>query len=127
MVASGLPTVSDDNHADIVAKIALKLLDCIRCFKMNHVPEKAIQLRLGIHSGTVRFKCYKFKYYEFKNHKSKCCRVHLQAIHKTLIIDNFVGVFRILVPHGPLFQSVHFDGPLSYLTKYRYIILTEKM
>ena len=56
MVASGLPTPNDDNHADILAKIALKLLEYIRSFKMNHLPEKAIQLRLGIHSGNAKFK-----------------------------------------------------------------------
>ena len=59
MVVSGLPIVNKKQHADILATIALEIMDCIKCIKISHLPEKTIQIRLGIHSGVRRFRYLK--------------------------------------------------------------------
>ena len=53
MVASGVPIRNGNKHAGEIATLALELLSEIRTFRIRHLPEKQLQLRLGIHSGPV--------------------------------------------------------------------------
>ena len=53
MVASGVPVKNGNKHAGEIAMLALELLSEIRTFRIRHLPEKQLQLRLGIHSGPV--------------------------------------------------------------------------
>ena len=53
MVVSGLPTRNGDNHAGEIASMSLHLLSAILDFKIRHLPEKKLQLRIGMHSGLV--------------------------------------------------------------------------
>jgi len=50
MVASGLPTVYE-RHAQEMSLLALDLLDAVKNHVIPHLPEKKIQLRIGLHSG----------------------------------------------------------------------------
>ena len=58
MVVSGLPTRNGDNHAGEIASMSLHLLSAILDFKIRHLPEKKLQLRIGMHSGLVYYKEY---------------------------------------------------------------------
>ena len=53
MVVGGLPVVVD-NHALQVACMALDLLTYVDKFKIRHLPQERLQLRVGMHSGEIR-------------------------------------------------------------------------
>ena len=50
MVVGGLPARSDD-HAQQIATMALDLLHHAGTFKIFHLPDTPLYLRIGIHSG----------------------------------------------------------------------------
>jgi len=51
MVVSGLPNRNGIRHAGEIANMSLDLLSDMCSFKIKHLPEKQLQLRIGIHSG----------------------------------------------------------------------------
>eukprot|EP01135_Chromosphaera_perkinsii_P002228 Nk52_evm14s221 gene=Nk52_evmTU14s221 len=53
MIASGLPERNGDRHAAQMADTALDLLSLTNTFVIPHMPERQLQLRIGIHSGPV--------------------------------------------------------------------------
>ena len=53
MIASGLPTRNGDEHAAEIANTALSLLATVNTFAIPHMPNKQLQLRIGLHSGPV--------------------------------------------------------------------------
>ena len=52
MVVSGLPTVNGNRHAGEIGTMALSLLSQCGQFKMRHMPDVPLRLRIGLHSGT---------------------------------------------------------------------------
>ena len=53
MVVSGIPRPNGDRHAGEIAKMALKLMVCCENFTIPHKPDIRLQIRAGIHSGSV--------------------------------------------------------------------------
>uniref|UniRef100_A0A3Q3K9V4 Guanylate cyclase n=1 Tax=Monopterus albus TaxID=43700 RepID=A0A3Q3K9V4_MONAL len=53
MVASGVPTRIGNRHAAEMANMSLDILHCIGTFKMRHMPELKVRIRIGLHSGPV--------------------------------------------------------------------------
>jgi hypothetical protein len=53
MVVSGLPTKNGDKHAGEIATMALHMLHAISNFRIRHLPNEHLQLRVGMHSGPV--------------------------------------------------------------------------
>ncbi|XP_070573696.1 atrial natriuretic peptide receptor 1-like [Ptychodera flava] len=51
MVVSGLPRRNGKEHAGVIANMALDLLSKVTTFKIRHLPEKQLQLRIGVHTG----------------------------------------------------------------------------
>ena len=51
MVSSGLPIENGDKHASEIATVALKALSAGFVFKIAHLPEKPLEIRIGIHTG----------------------------------------------------------------------------
>lgn len=51
MVVSGLPTRNGDRHAGEIATMSMYLLSAMASFKIRHLPECQLQLRIGMHSG----------------------------------------------------------------------------
>lgn len=51
MVVSGLPVTNGLAHAGEVATMALNLLANVVDFRIRHLPERKLLLRIGIHSG----------------------------------------------------------------------------
>ena len=51
MVVSGLPVRNGNNHAREIARMALRLLDAVKTFKIRHRPDDQLKLRIGLHSG----------------------------------------------------------------------------
>lgn len=52
MVVSGLPVRIPD-HAEQIATMALDLLHQSGRFKIKHLPEVPLQLRIGLHTGVI--------------------------------------------------------------------------
>ncbi|XP_066919566.1 atrial natriuretic peptide receptor 2-like isoform X4 [Clytia hemisphaerica] len=52
MVVSGLPQRNGFKHAGEIATMSLDLLHHTKTFRIRHLPEKFLQLRIGIHSGS---------------------------------------------------------------------------
>lgn len=50
MVVSGLPQRNENNACEI-ARMSLALLDNVEHFKIPHLPEKKLDLRIGLHTG----------------------------------------------------------------------------
>ncbi|XP_067888872.1 retinal guanylyl cyclase 2 [Heterodontus francisci] len=51
MVASGLPKRNGNKHAAEIANMSLDILSSVGTFKMRHMPDVPIKIRIGIHSG----------------------------------------------------------------------------
>ena len=51
MVASGLPQRNEGRHVAEIANVALALLQAIAMFKIRHIPDYKLMLRIGIHTG----------------------------------------------------------------------------
>ncbi|XP_053363646.1 retinal guanylyl cyclase 2 isoform X2 [Clarias gariepinus] len=52
MVASGLPKRNGNKHAAEIANMSLNILSSVGSFKMRHMPEVPVRIRIGIHSGS---------------------------------------------------------------------------
>ncbi|CAL9685669.1 unnamed protein product [Knipowitschia caucasica] len=53
MVASGVPNRNGNRHAAEMANMSLDILHCIGTFKMRHMPDLKVRIRIGLHSGPV--------------------------------------------------------------------------
>uniref|UniRef100_A0A8C4H9H2 Guanylate cyclase n=1 Tax=Dicentrarchus labrax TaxID=13489 RepID=A0A8C4H9H2_DICLA len=53
MVASGIPNRNGNRHAAEVANMSLDILHSIGAFKIKHMPEIKVKIRIGLHSGPV--------------------------------------------------------------------------
>ncbi|XP_030376658.1 atrial natriuretic peptide receptor 1 [Scaptodrosophila lebanonensis] len=53
LVVSGLPEPNGDKHAREIALMALDILQAVSSFNLKHKPEYKIQIRIGMHSGSV--------------------------------------------------------------------------
>uniref|UniRef100_A0A8C3AUH4 Guanylate cyclase n=1 Tax=Cyclopterus lumpus TaxID=8103 RepID=A0A8C3AUH4_CYCLU len=53
MVSSGVPTRNGNRHAAEMANMSLDILHCIGTFKMRHMPELKVRIRIGLHTGPV--------------------------------------------------------------------------
>ncbi|XP_061638157.1 retinal guanylyl cyclase 2 isoform X2 [Phyllopteryx taeniolatus] len=51
MVASGLPKKNGNKHAAEVANMSLNILSSVGTFRMRHMPDVPVRIRIGIHSG----------------------------------------------------------------------------
>lgn len=51
MVASGVPNRNGNRHAAEMANMSLDILHCISTFKMRHMPDVKVRIRVGLHSG----------------------------------------------------------------------------
>lgn len=52
MVVSGLPKRNGDMHVSAIANMALDFLSSIFSFKLRHLPDRPVMIRVGIHSGS---------------------------------------------------------------------------
>ncbi|XP_059180394.1 guanylate cyclase 2G [Centropristis striata] len=53
MVASGLPISNGYRHALEICTMALHFLSSIKVFRIHHMPNESLAIRIGIHSGPV--------------------------------------------------------------------------
>ncbi len=53
MVVSGLPIRNGEKHASEICLMSLHLLSEMTNFTVPHLPDRQLQLRIGVHSGVV--------------------------------------------------------------------------
>ncbi|XP_052681377.1 atrial natriuretic peptide receptor 1-like [Crassostrea angulata] len=53
MVVSGLPTRNGDQHVVEIARMSCSILENAKKFKIKHIPDHRLSVRIGIHSGPV--------------------------------------------------------------------------
>ncbi|XP_062341849.1 retinal guanylyl cyclase 1 [Osmerus eperlanus] len=53
MVASGVPNRNENRHAAEMCNMSLDILHCIGAFRMRHMPDVKVKIRIGLHSGPV--------------------------------------------------------------------------
>jgi guanylate cyclase 2F len=51
MVCSGLPIRNAERHAGEIGTMALDILSKCGVFKIRHMPDLPLRLRIGLHSG----------------------------------------------------------------------------
>eukprot|EP00126_Sphaerothecum_destruens_P015541 Sdes_comp9559_c0_seq2m1035 len=51
MCVSGIPIRNENRHAGEISSLALNLLNAVTTFKIPHLKDTQLQLRIGIHSG----------------------------------------------------------------------------
>ncbi|XP_069748930.1 retinal guanylyl cyclase 2-like isoform X2 [Narcine bancroftii] len=51
MVVSGLPKRNGNRHAAEIANMSLDILSSVGTFKMRHMPDVPVRIRIGLHSG----------------------------------------------------------------------------
>lgn len=54
MVASGVPVPNDNRHAAEIANMSLDILSAVGTFKMRHMPDVPVRIRIGLHTGAER-------------------------------------------------------------------------
>lgn len=53
MVASGLPIRNGTKHVEEIATMSLHFLSTITSFRIGHMPNENLKLRIGIHTGKI--------------------------------------------------------------------------
>ena len=53
MVVSGVPERNGIRHVTEIATLALELLSILTNFTIKHLPQKQLQLRIGMHTGQI--------------------------------------------------------------------------
>ncbi|XP_053716688.1 retinal guanylyl cyclase 2 isoform X1 [Synchiropus splendidus] len=53
MVASGVPVPNGDRHAAEIANMSLDILSAVGSFKMRHMPDVPVRIRIGLHTGPI--------------------------------------------------------------------------
>ena len=51
MVVSGVPRTNGIRHAGEISRLSLDILNMIKDFKIPHLPDRKLMLRIGLHSG----------------------------------------------------------------------------
>uniref|UniRef100_A0A3B4AZ87 Guanylate cyclase n=1 Tax=Periophthalmus magnuspinnatus TaxID=409849 RepID=A0A3B4AZ87_9GOBI len=52
MVASGVPVPNGNRHAAEIANMSLDILSAVGSFKMRHMPDVPVRIRIGLHTGS---------------------------------------------------------------------------
>ncbi|XP_078268015.1 retinal guanylyl cyclase 2-like [Rhinoraja longicauda] len=52
MVVSGIPKQNGNRHAAEIANMSLDILSAVGTFKMRHMPDVPVRIRIGLHSGS---------------------------------------------------------------------------
>ena len=56
MVVSGLPIRNGEQHVIEIAKMSQAILNEVKSFKIKHLPERQLKIRIGLHSGMSKWK-----------------------------------------------------------------------
>ncbi|PIC26259.1 hypothetical protein B9Z55_018884 [Caenorhabditis nigoni] len=52
LVVSGLPRRNGTEHVNNIANMSLELMDSLQSYKIPHLPQEKVQIRIGMHSGS---------------------------------------------------------------------------
>lgn len=72
MVASGLPVPNGNRHAVEIANMSLDILSAVGTFKMRHMPDVPVRIRIGLHTGKRETTLKKDLWYQIKYTSTEC-------------------------------------------------------
>ena len=76
MVVSGLPIRNGDQHVIEIAKMSQAILNEVKSFKVQHLPERQLKIRIGFHSGMSKHPQFTFSNVSYAIcHAKKCMYV----------------------------------------------------
>ncbi|CAI2354921.1 unnamed protein product [Caenorhabditis sp. 36 PRJEB53466] len=52
LVVSGLPRRNGTEHVNNIANMSLELMESLQSYKIAHLPQEKVQIRIGMHSGS---------------------------------------------------------------------------
>lgn len=52
-LCAGLPVRNGRQHSREIARMSLRLLEAVKTFKIRHLPQYALKLRIGVHTGQI--------------------------------------------------------------------------
>ena len=55
MVAAGLPIRVGDKHVTEISDMSLSIREKVKTFRIKHLPEESLRIRIGLHSGIISF------------------------------------------------------------------------
>ena len=55
MVAAGLPIRVGDKHVTEISDMSLSIREKVKTFRIKHLPEESLRIRIGLHSGINSF------------------------------------------------------------------------
>lgn len=58
LCASGLPIRNGDRHAKDIADMAFAFLESLRTYRIPHLPNEKVNIRIGINTGNFVFSGY---------------------------------------------------------------------
>ena len=106
VVVSGCPKLNGIKHAGEIASMALELLSHMFFFRLRHLPEHQLQLRIGIHTGILEKKNYFPKCLATENGKCCCCPfLALRSIFKPSTPNLWRETMSIILLVHCLFRS----------------------
>ena len=54
LLPPGIPVRNGSSHVREIARMSLKLVEAVKTFKIRHLQEEQLQLRIGVHTGMER-------------------------------------------------------------------------
>ena len=106
VVVSGCPKLNGIKHAGEIASMALELLSHMFFFRLRHLPEHQLQLRIGIHTGILEKKNYFTKCLATENGKCCCCPfLALRTIFKRSTLNLWRKTMSVILLVLCLFRS----------------------
>ena len=54
LLPAGIPVRNGSSHVREIARMSLKLVEAVKTFKIRHMQEEQLKLRIGFHTGIER-------------------------------------------------------------------------
>lgn len=98
MVASGVPVPNDNRHAAEIANMSLDILSAVGTFKMRHMPDVPVRIRIGLHTGAERPGGVFLSSMTLEQHrkpmKQKCCQTKYSSEGGLESIKTVFGMYK---------------------------------
>ena len=111
-MVSGCPKLNGNKHAGEIASMALELLSHMFFFRVRHLPDHQLQLRIGIHTGSLDYDRrhlwnYSVTWPYRQNHRTPDKKFKDWTFVETIVLSSWERHFSLTVAifiQGPVIQ-----------------------